>query len=587
MKQSTIHWTLASLCAFCWIIGACTLSAQAQTDNWLWVKTTDSVNGRISPTSITSDLEGNTYIAGSFQGHGKFGDITLISSGSDDAFLMKYNRKGEVVWAQKFGSTNNETITGIAMDGSGNLFAVGNYLSDTLKIGWMEIYRSSLTSIFVARFSPNGDLSWVDAPKAVGRSSSSLINTVSSISVTALGDIYITGSYQSLNLTFGDKIISKPITPDTLNNINLYVAKYNSGGDAIWAKEFGNEGEDIGKSVTTDLDGNCYLGGTFNGSKITFGTSVFTNTVTTPSTTDFFVLKFSPTGIILWAKHGTGLKFDDIRAVKTDISGNCYITGTFRSSKLTVDNLTLDVYGLGAGYVIKFSTDGSVLWGKSFGGQSEEIGTGISFDQTQNAYVTGSFRSDLIVFNPLVEITNNGDIFTADIFIAKFSPTGDVLSAVSGGSMGTDAVAGITVDADGQFLIAGSAPSDTLNFGDKKATATSIKDNTSGGSTNLFVAKYGNGAVDVKEESFTSSSKVIVFPQPVIRTLNFRFTLEQSSPVTVEVIDILGNCIASIEDMANSGDNRLSCQFNAPSGIYFYNVKSTQTNLHGMFQVVR
>jgi hypothetical protein len=579
MKHSVIHWTLAALCAFCWAIGTFTLTAQAQTDNWLWVKTADSVLGKITPASLASDLNGNTYIAGSFRGRARFGDSTYTASGGDDIFIIKYNRKGEIVWMQKFGSAKNESITSIAVDGSGNLYAAGSFVSDTLIVGWKELILTSTSSMFVARFASTGELAWADTPKGNG-----ILNSITSIATTLLGDIYLTGSYQSPFLTFGSNTqISK-----VGNNIDMFVAKYNSGGECLWAKDFGTEGENIGKAISTDLDGNCYVAGISNGKSITFGTAVFQNTVTTPATNDFFVIKLSPTGVITWAKHGAGAKNDEVRAIKADPAGNCYITGTFRSSKLTIDNTNLDVVGLGAAFVVKFGTNGSPIWGKSFGGQSEEIGNGISFDAAQNAYIIGTFRSDILNFNSSVQIVNNGDIFTADVFIAKFAPTGDVLSAASGGSQGNDVVAAISVDADGQYLIAGSAPSDTITFGDKKAIGSSIKDTSSGGSINIFVAKYGNGAVGVQEDAILSSGKVICFPQPATRTITLKITLEKQSPLSVEIVDILGNRVATVyQEQTIIGENSISCPLDVPTGTYGYRLKSAHITQNGMFQVLR
>ena len=79
----------------------------------------------------------------------------------------------------------------------------------------------------------------------------------------------------------------------------------------------------------------------------------------------------------------------------------------------------------------------------------------------------------------------------------------------------------------------------------------------------------------------------MIFPQPVIRTVNLRCSREIQSPIMLEIFNIFGNRIATIEDFAYIGDNLISCQLNAPTGIYYYNLKASDMLLHGMFHVVR
>jgi hypothetical protein len=106
---------------------------------------------------MVTDASGNVFITGKFRDSIKFGSLsTLITSGYDDVFIVKYNSSGVVQWSKKFGSaTGYDTGTGIRLDASGNIYLCGQF-------GGTIVFDSySLTSsggdIFIVKLNSSGE----------------------------------------------------------------------------------------------------------------------------------------------------------------------------------------------------------------------------------------------------------------------------------------------------------------------------------------------------------------------------------------------------------------------------------------------
>jgi VCBS repeat protein/beta-propeller repeat-containing protein len=132
-----------------------------------------------------------------------------------------------------------------------------------------------------------------------------------------------------------------------------------------------------------------------------------------------------------------------------------------------------------------------LLWAKQADGGG--IGRGIAVDGAGNSYVTGQFSGSTI-FGPGeahgTTLVSSGFI---DTFVAKYTPSGDLIWAKRVGGTGLVHGYGIVVDSLGQSYVTGSfSPSAIFGRGETHET-TLI---TSSQGFDIFVAKYGpNGAL--------------------------------------------------------------------------------------------
>ncbi len=79
---------------------------------------------------IAVDGSGDSYVTGLFFesatfGAGEANETTLNSSGREDIFVAKYNRRGKLLWAKQAGGSTNDIGEGIAVDGSGDSYVTG------------------------------------------------------------------------------------------------------------------------------------------------------------------------------------------------------------------------------------------------------------------------------------------------------------------------------------------------------------------------------------------------------------------------------------------------------------------------------
>src|SRR5436190_20577711 len=91
--------------------------------------------------------------------------------------------------------------------------------------------------------------------------------------------------------------------------LSLQFLNFNSSAQApnwLWAYNAGGANDDMGISIAIDNSGNSYVTGYFGSPSITFGSTTLTNA----GNYDIFIVKYSPTGNVLWAKSVGGSGHD-------------------------------------------------------------------------------------------------------------------------------------------------------------------------------------------------------------------------------------------------------------------------------------
>ncbi len=90
----------------------------ANAQNFRWAKQIGG-NDTDAGSAIANDPSGNIYISGSFGSTADFdpgaGVSNLISVEYSDAFVAKYDRSGNLIWARQMGATNQQEAKGLAV----------------------------------------------------------------------------------------------------------------------------------------------------------------------------------------------------------------------------------------------------------------------------------------------------------------------------------------------------------------------------------------------------------------------------------------------------------------------------------------
>ena len=389
-------------------------SVNAQTPNWQWAKSEGGTSSE-SSTGVCTDASGNVFITGLFFSPTiTFGTTTLTNAGGMDIFIVKYDATGNVLWAKSAGGVYGERGQSVCTDASGNVFITGHFYSPTITVGTITLTNTnqtidSISDIFIVKYDASGNVLWA---KSEGGGSD---ERGQSVCTDASGNVFITGSFYSYNLTIGTTTLTK----DEWDRYNdIFIVKYDTSGNVLWAKSAGGVGYDEGYAVCTDSTGNLFVTGRFNSPTITFGT---TSLKCTNSFTDIFIVKYDTSGNVLWAKSagstgGHGLS----TGVCTDASGNVFITGGFAGSIISFGTTTLKCSGsFGDIFIVKYDTSGNVLWAKSAGGYGYDLSYGVCTDASGNVIITGGFGSPTISFGTDMLTNTNNTVNSMDIFIAK------------------------------------------------------------------------------------------------------------------------------------------------------------------------
>ena len=482
-----------------------------QSPNWQWAK---SINGSacIRFTKITSDAVGNIYITGYFDSTTiNLGGIILTNSDAsgynEDMFFAKYDSSGNVLWAKSEGGSNIiDEANSITTDKIGNIYIAGFF-----------------NNKIIAKFDTSGNAVWTKSTNGFG--------IANSITSDTLGNVYITGCFSGQSIIFYS---------DTLTNsgggYNIFITKYDSSGNVIWAKSTSSAGPflfNYSNSIITDAIGNVYLKGYFGNDSISFGNITLYNT---SGNEIIFIAKYDSSGNVIWAKSGTGFgTFGGpcSNLITTDTTGNIYMTGFTVSSSITFGNQTLNctAYGGADIFIAKFDTSGNIIWAKTVGGSYNDEGFGICTDIVGNVYITGFFMGPAINFGNTT-LTNSSSQY-GDIFVAKYDSSGNVLWAKSAGGNVTDGGLGITIDVLDNIYVAGEFTSSSIAF----ANSTIYKPATS--CWNIFVAKLSSSVTEI--DNIKKEDGLLIYPNPTNDILN----IENAENSKIAIYNLLGELLIS------------------------------------------
>ncbi len=279
-----------------------------------------------------------------------------------------------------------------------------------------------------------------------------------------MGSIITTGSFVD-SATIGDSAFTSLGGPDG------FLAKYDSDGGFLWAKQLGSSGSVLPNGVTTDGFDNIIVVGDFR-ETIDLGDT----TLTSAGDFDVFLAKYDKEGTLLWARRMGGTAGgDNGLEVAADDAGNVAVTGLYWISAAFGDT-TLTSVGLSEDiFVAKYTASGQFLWAASAGGPGfVDEGHSVAIHTDGSVIISGRFNQPEATFGDTT-VTGRGG------FIAKYDSDGRfvwVRPAVSTGVRAT--ITDIGIGDDGSVYGVGYFP-DTVVIG-----STTL---VSGGGNDTFVLR--------------------------------------------------------------------------------------------------
>jgi hypothetical protein len=214
---------------------------------------------------VFADGSGNVYVIGD-TGGALGGDVI----GDGDAFLMKYDSTGNLLWSKQFGTVRWDRGLSVAADGAGAVYICGQSMSPNTS------GAGSNWDAYLARFDVDGDLLW-NASIATASD-----DECRSVAVDTSGNAYITGrTMGSLDAT-------------SAGGWDVFARKYDALGNLSLAMQFGTDRTDEGNAIVWDGYGSFYLAGYTEGQLVP----------SVESSADAFLMKVTPVPEPLAIMHG-------------------------------------------------------------------------------------------------------------------------------------------------------------------------------------------------------------------------------------------------------------------------------------------
>jgi len=289
------------------------------------------------------------------------------------------------------------------------------------------------------------------------------------------GNVYYTG-YFTGSLVFGSDTINDTDGPYQ----DVFIAKYDASGNILWARN-GNGYADA-DGVAIDASGNVFIVGNFYNDSISFGGTTLYDPHTGAQNSNIYLVKYDPSGNVIWAKNLGGINNDLAAGISTDINGNVYVTGNFTGDSLSLDNVTVQHIGSSDGFVAKLNPTGTAIWIKNVGSPNSDAATAVCTDTNGNVFMAGYFNGYYMYAGSLGNLIASP--YTNNIFIIKYDSTGSKQWLQCGGgngNSGNNTPTGLSADPTGNVYVTGYFV-DTLVISSEVLASI--------GYQNIFTAQY-------------------------------------------------------------------------------------------------
>lgn len=237
---------------------------------------------------IIVDANGNAYLTGDFYRQVTLGTTLLTSNGSSDAFVVKVDSSGDVLWATSWGTTGPEVGRFLAFAADGDLLVSSAAPNNVTPLQKLD--------------SSTGDNRWqVNLP-------SSGLGNGAKIAVDTTGSIFVSNAFSGT--IDADPGVGTVQVTTGVTSQSTYLLKLSDAAEFEWVRTFENQlSSPYGSSYPTDLvidsAGNVLLAGGYR-QQVDFDPSSqrYYQLPVVPSGS--YLAKFDSSGTWHWAVEGTG-----------------------------------------------------------------------------------------------------------------------------------------------------------------------------------------------------------------------------------------------------------------------------------------
>ena len=379
--------------------------------NFVWAKEIPSLV-EFGDIELKVDKDGNVYLASNLPDPADMdpgpGVQMMTPIGAKDAFVVKLDTDGNLVWAKQFGGPGDTVpeANTLVIDKDGNLVICGMF-NNTVDFdpgpGSYNLTSTAHIQSYIVKLSNHGDFIWAKqfGNSPVVYSGSHIVD----VQCDAQGSIYMVGGFAG-TCDFDPGAAVYSLKANSIRD--GFIAKLTANADFVWAKHIANlstEYNYLVESRAIEIDGmnNVVTTGFFIGT-FDFDPGTAVSSITTSGAYDCYILKLTAQGEFVWVKTIGGTLHDSGNDLELDKDNNIYVVGDFGPS---VDfdpgpgDYTINTPGYGASAVVKLNAQGNFVYAAAFPSVSygSSLFRRMTMDPSLNIYVTG-FVSGTIDFDP-------------------------------------------------------------------------------------------------------------------------------------------------------------------------------------------
>ncbi len=372
-------YTILSLLAISWLIlcGDACWAGEEISARVVWERTFQGDMSTLG-SAVREAREGGYLVVGTTRSREVGHEMTYL-------YLLRTDRRGETLWERNFGGSASLFGNSILQAEDGGLFVVGTRRFPVSG-------KHSEADVYLLRTDSEGNPIF---GKSFGRTGDDSGNCVRQ---TVDGGLIIAG-----------------LTQTEEGGQDAYLVKTDLDGTPLWAQQFGGRSRDLANAVLATADGEFIVVGTTQ----SFGAGK----------SDVFVVKTDAEGAISWQKTFGGRDFEFGQAVEETVDGDYIVTGWTYSFSDSSDV-----------YLAKIDRDGGLVWERSLGEESDEVGNSVLLTADGGYLVAGLRRASL------------GGL---DIYLLKADQQGHFLWSQRLGGGGDQVANSIRKTVDGGYVVAG------------------------------------------------------------------------------------------------------------------------------------
>lgn len=386
-----------------------------------------------SAQSIIETTDGGYAIIGHTQSTN--GAIENKTNTSFDFWLLKFNSKDQLQWQNTYGGSDDDRGLDIVQTEDGGYAILGHSKSSDGDV----TENAGANDFWMCKLNSTGDISWQKSYGFLGA------DIGYALTITSDGGYLLTGVLDVS--ASGGQGNSKTLSPLHAGG-DYWAIKLNANGEKEWSKFFGGTFTDTPYDVIQTQDNSYIIVGSSDSDDVDIKGN--------KGTYDFWAVKISESGSLIWEKSFGGSEIDEAWEISATNDGNFVIVGDTRSS----DNDVLENNGAADVFIIKITPDGNIVWQKSFGGTSFDAARSISKTSDGGFIISGSSRS------------SDGDISKNngqnDALILKIDANGNLQWQKTIGGSSIDLAFDAIELGDGSVIVVGESNSNNVDITENK-----------------------------------------------------------------------------------------------------------------------